>query len=315
MVSRMKPKVSVIIPLFNQKKFVAETIESVLNQTYPRVETLVVNDGSTDDPFPVIRKFLGKIRFIDQKNCGLAEARNRGIRESNGEYIQFLDADDLLHQDKLSVQTEFSLRYGAEISYCEVDMLFDDSKRIVPLRIGKIDDIFPYYYNFWLPYPTPIHSLLFNRKIFEQFGLFDPTLKANEDRYLLSVLAAKGKSFKYVPFAGGRYRRHSGSMNSHRFLMISSALDYYKKVNCEFEKEFFFRKFKYSPYQMMCANLTFLYFQEIRKGAPRKLLNQIRQLLKEESVEFFADPIPSRFSGFKLPKMFSASYIKRWLKF
>ena len=124
----MKPKVSIIIPLYNQKKYIGEAIKSVLDQTYSNIEIIVVNDGSTDDPFPVIQKFIKRIRLINQKNYGLAEARNTGIKAAEGEYIQFLDADDLLQKNKLSRQIEFSLKQNADITYCEVDWLFDDSK-------------------------------------------------------------------------------------------------------------------------------------------------------------------------------------------
>jgi glycosyltransferase involved in cell wall biosynthesis len=310
----MKPKVSVIIPLYNQKKYIGEAIKSVLDQTYSNIEIIVVNDGSTDDPFPVIQKFVKRIRLINQKNCGLAEARNTGIKAAEGEYIQFLDADDLLQKNKLSRQIEFSLKQNADITYCEIDWLFDDSKRIVSMNIGKIDDIFPYYYNFWLPYPTPIHSLLFNRNIFKHFGLFKAELRANEDRYMLSILAANGVTFKYFPFIGGIYRIHDRSMNADRILMIASAIDYYKKLNCELGDNCIIEKMNYSGYQMMCANLTFLYFQEIQKGTTRELLRQIRQIIKRESLELYANPIPSRFKKTKLPKMLTASYIRRWLK-
>jgi glycosyltransferase involved in cell wall biosynthesis len=310
----MKPKVSVIIPLFNQKKYIGEAIESVLDQTYSNTEIIVVNDGSTDDPFPVIERFIKRIRLINQENRGLAEARNTGIKAAEGTYIQFLDADDLLHKNKLSRQLEFSLRQNADITYCEVDMFFDESKRIVPIGIGKIDDIFPYYYNFWLPYPTPIHSLLFNRNIFKRFGVFKGELKANEDRYLMSILAAKGVVFSYFPFSGGYYRIHEKSMNTDRILMITSAIDYYKALNSELGDDFITKKMKYSGYQMMCANLTFLYFQEIQKGTNRELLRQIKRIMRRESMEIYANPIPSRFRTLKLPKMLAASYIRRWLK-
>lgn len=310
----MKPKVSVIIPLFNQKRYIGEALESVLDQTYSNTEIIVVNDGSTDDPFPVIEKFIKRIRLINQKNYGLAEARNTGIKAAEGEYIQFLDADDLLHKNKLSKQIEFSLKQNADITYCEVDMLFDKSKKTVPINIGKIDDIFPYYYNFWLPYPTPIHSLLFNRNIFKRFGVFKAELRANEDRYLLSILAANGVVFTYFPFLGGYYRIHDKSMNADRILMITSAIEYYKTLNNELGDDCITKKMKYSGYQMMCANLTFLYFQEIQKGTNRQLLKQIRWIFKRESVEIYANPIPSRFKTLKLPKMLTASYIRRWLK-
>ena len=86
--------VSVIIPNYNYEKFIAETIESVLSQTYKNVEIIVVDDGSKDKSLEVLEKFGDKIRVIQQKNAGVSAARNHGVSFSKGEFIAFLDADD-----------------------------------------------------------------------------------------------------------------------------------------------------------------------------------------------------------------------------
>ena len=86
--------VSVIIPLYNARRYVAQAIESALNQTYSNVEVIVVDDGSTDDPLEVISKY--PVRVIRQDNKGASAARNTGIREATGEFIVTLDADDTI---------------------------------------------------------------------------------------------------------------------------------------------------------------------------------------------------------------------------
>ena len=86
--------VSVIIPLYNARRYVAQAIESALNQTYSNVEVIVVDDGSTDDPLEVISKY--PVRVIRQDNQGVSAARNTGIREATGEFIVTLDADDAI---------------------------------------------------------------------------------------------------------------------------------------------------------------------------------------------------------------------------
>src|ERR1044071_7280152 len=87
--------VSVIIPCYNHAHFLRDAIESVLNQTYSHYEILVVDDGSTDDSATVAESY-SKVRCVRQANQGLSAARNRGIRESQSEYLVFLDADDRL---------------------------------------------------------------------------------------------------------------------------------------------------------------------------------------------------------------------------
>jgi hypothetical protein len=94
--------VSVVIPCYNQAHFMPDPIESVLAQTHPHHEIVVVDDGSTDNTQEVVGRYPG-VRCIRQRNCGLAAARNTGIRRSNGDYLVFLDADDRLLPDALQV--------------------------------------------------------------------------------------------------------------------------------------------------------------------------------------------------------------------
>src|ERR687885_795015 len=97
--------VSVVIPCYNQAHFLGEAIESVLAQSYPHFEIVVVDDGSTDNTSEVAARYPG-VRCIRQNNQGVAAARNTGIRESNGSYLVFLDADDRLLPEALEVGLE-----------------------------------------------------------------------------------------------------------------------------------------------------------------------------------------------------------------
>src|ERR1700730_4939461 len=101
------PLISVLIPCYNASHFVGETLESVFRQSWPNLEVVVVNDGSTDDSADVIRRFARpNLVFLDQNNLGAAASRNAAFEASRGNYVQFLDADDLLSQDKLALQME-----------------------------------------------------------------------------------------------------------------------------------------------------------------------------------------------------------------
>ena len=96
-----KPLVSVIIPTYNSAGYIEEALESVFEQTLQDFEIIVVDDGSTDGTGEVLRKYGDRIRYIYQENNGPASARNGGIRVARGEYIAFLDADDLWVSTKL----------------------------------------------------------------------------------------------------------------------------------------------------------------------------------------------------------------------
>ena len=96
------PLVSIIIPAYNARRLIGESIDSVLNQTYSNCEILVIDDGSTDGTRAFLQHRYGdQIRYIYQKNQGRGAARNYGLRLARGKYIQFLDADDLILPDKI----------------------------------------------------------------------------------------------------------------------------------------------------------------------------------------------------------------------
>jgi len=121
----VQPTVSVIIPAYNAAEFIGAAIESVLSQEVHADEILVIDDGSTDNTASIVRAYGGPVRYIGQANGGPARARNRGLVESRGHYVAFLDADDLWSADKLRRQVGFMERHP-EIGFCFADcMEFD----------------------------------------------------------------------------------------------------------------------------------------------------------------------------------------------
>ncbi|HLF72415.1 MAG TPA: glycosyltransferase family A protein [Dehalococcoidia bacterium] len=106
--------VSVVIPVYNGEDFIAEAIESVLAQDYASFEVIVVDDGSTDRSGAIAGAFPAPVRCLHQANCGLGAARNAGVTNARGEYLAFLDADDLWAPDKLSAQVA-TLREAPEL--------------------------------------------------------------------------------------------------------------------------------------------------------------------------------------------------------
>jgi glycosyltransferase involved in cell wall biosynthesis len=103
----MKPLVSILIPAYNAEKWISDTLRSALAQTYPHLEIVVVDDGSTDGTFQVVQKFEADgVRLVAQQNQGAAATRNAAYKLCNGDYVQWLDADDLLSPDKVQRQVE-----------------------------------------------------------------------------------------------------------------------------------------------------------------------------------------------------------------
>ena len=111
----MTPLVSILIPAYNAETWIADTIESAIAQTWPHKEIIVVDDGSTDGTLAIARQFeSNEVRVVTQSNQGAAAARNKAFSLSRGDYIQWLDADDLLSPDKIAHQMRQRRRQGIE---------------------------------------------------------------------------------------------------------------------------------------------------------------------------------------------------------
>ena len=106
----MKPLVSVIIPTYNGAKFIDDAVRSALSQTYPNVEVIVVDDGSSDGTKEVLSPYGSKIKYIYQENKGVSAARNNGIRNASGEFVAFLDSDDAWLPEKIELQVAEMLK-------------------------------------------------------------------------------------------------------------------------------------------------------------------------------------------------------------
>ena len=131
--------ISVVIPLYNKEKQIANTLQTVLKQTFQDFEIVIVNDGSTDNSVAEVEKVQdSRIRVIHQQNAGVASARNKGIEESKYDLVAFLDADDEWKPEYLETQYKLYLKYP-ECSVYVVNYEFRDSKgKITPSIINKL---------------------------------------------------------------------------------------------------------------------------------------------------------------------------------
>jgi len=289
-------KISVVIPLYNQKKYVGQAIESILSQTHKNVEVIVVDDGSTDNPADILDIYKTQITIIRQENMGLSVARNSGMDISTGEYIQFLDADDFLYEDKLKNQLDFMVRHNEGISYCEIAQYNQEKNKYFLRYVGDVDDALESLFFTWKIYPFPIHSLLFDKKIFEK-RRFPVTLKAAEDRYFLSILALEGYVFRYFPYIGGGRRLHSNNMNKDRIHIYENMIKYYMElsknksaVKCLEERTG--KKFDF----LVRDNVSYMYLRDFENCSSRKTLKKIDRV-------FFAHKIDKCFSELPFPNV------------
>ncbi len=129
-----KGLVSIITPCYNGAKYISETIDSVLAQTYENWEMIIVDDGSKDNSAEIVREYMtndSRIKLLQQANAGSAAARNNGIRECDGQYIALLDADDLWEPEFLAEQTAFMQANDAVCVYCSYRCINENSEEIL----------------------------------------------------------------------------------------------------------------------------------------------------------------------------------------
>lgn len=185
-----QPLVSVIIPTFNGSRFLAESIESALGQTYPRVEVIVVDDGSTDDTSRVAMQYEDRIKYIAQKNAGTAAARNTGIRHASGELIALLDHDDRWLPHKLERQVPRSLT-NAKVGLVHTGarwFLSEDGRttsEVLPRESMDLHDLLA-----WCR--VCCATTLFSKSVIDEVGGFDESLLGTDDWDMWIRIAGAG---------------------------------------------------------------------------------------------------------------------------
>lgn len=205
----MQPKVSILIPCYNAERWIAQAIESALSQTYPDQEIIVVDDGSTDNSLAIIREFEDKIFWETGPNRGGNVARNRLLELSNGEWLQYLDADDYLLPDKVEKQ----VCYLSEVP--RTDILYSPSIFKHYQVNGSSQEV--------LPIPEPFDpwillarwflpqtgSPLWRKQALLDVGGWKPEQPCCQEHELYLRLLMAGKTFEYFSEAGSVYRQWS----------------------------------------------------------------------------------------------------------
>lgn len=199
-----KTLVSVIMPAYNLERYIAKSIESVLNQSYSFFELIIVNDGSKDGTEQLIEKYAEsdkRIKIINQENAGVSVARNKGIELARGEYISFLDGDDLWHRDFLNEMLSYIENNDENIDfiYAKTEECFSDDRKTVLGGDRVVDGYFEDFLapNCELRLAFHIGAMLVRRKLLNRYNIrFVPGLRLSEDTgfiiELLSVTKAHG---------------------------------------------------------------------------------------------------------------------------
>ena len=209
---------SIVVTAYNQDWVLDETLRSIAAQTYRPLECVIVNDGSSDETPRIISRFVDRygddlrVVAIEQENAGAQRARNRGVCASHGEFITFLDGDDVLAPHKSEVQLLFlRSREGAQS-----DVAYSDAKWLVQrgdefeagdyVGLGFCQDVLTSLLRMdrW----NPPFVYVCRRRAIQATGAWDPQIRINQDFEYFLRMASKAQRFAYVPGMAGYYRKH-----------------------------------------------------------------------------------------------------------
>lgn len=248
----MNDLVSIIMPSYNTAKFISESIESVLNQTYSNWELIIIDDCSKDNTDEVVSKYLSDDRikyFKNDNNCGAALSRNKALREAKGKWIAFLDSDDLWENNKLEMQIKFMTDnnyYFSYTNYCEID---EESKEIGKMITGPKKVTKRRMFNYcWMGCLTVMYDA-------EKVGLIQiADIKKNND-YAMWLQVCKKTNCYLLKENLAQYRKRTGSISNHSYKALI---------------KWHYRLFRFAEKKSVIASL-FLTFGNLFYGVIKKI--------------------------------------------
>ena len=294
--------VSIIIPVYNQEKYLKETLNSVINQTYSNWECILVNDGSVDNSVAIIKECLtqdNRFHFIDSDNKGVSNARNLALKQAKGDYILFLDGDDLIHPEKLqNAISNFKESTDLDIVF-NTTTYFQDSIDNNLYEI-KIDVNLLNFNNLLLYWGEkiilPIHSAIIKKSLFEGIE-YNCELTAQEDWLVWLRLFQKKPNVQVLDNVLSYYRKH----NSSRTQSFSVKEDHFKAL------QIFEKYIDAESYKLLLLHQIKRYYIRANENAYK--LNEIKQS-KTFRTAFFLKNMMVKLKLIGVIKLLSSKFFK-----
>jgi len=321
------PKVSVVIPTYNRAQFIVRALESVFAQTYKNYEIIVIDDGSTDDTPQVMKQFDGRLNYIRKENGGSASACNRGIAESKGEYIAFLDSDDYWTPEKLAEQVKvLDSQPKVGIVYSRMPIINEKGERLGTKPAGISGKNFKELLEVWGDLPTS--TVMTRRACFDKAGFFDPALKTMQDIDMWLRIARFYDLYEIEGKVLAYYFRHSEQITTSRINVYEGLVKIYQKILKTFEdaprelfvnriamnrytlsREYYLEKFYYESFRNVVAVIFYkplvgMLFFEKGDGLFKKALKLVKPYVFLV-VSFFTLAAQGAVNLFKRPKNIS----------
>lgn len=238
----MNDLISVIIPVYNVEQYLERCINSILNQSYNKLEIILVNDGSTDNSKDICLKYKNidnRIKIINQNNGGLSKARNTGINYSVGKYICFIDSDDFIHKDMINILYNNLIKTKSDISMCSFEKVYEEKKDL------KVASNYIEYYNpkFYdnLFNNLKIETIISCNKLYKK-SLFNGLLyrenKFHEDEFIIHHILKKANKIVYDKNKLYYYYQRENSITNNYSIKnldvieaLEDRIDFFKELN------------------------------------------------------------------------------------
>lgn len=228
-------KVSVVIPVFNSERFLKDSLESVLNQTYSDIEIICIDDGSTDNSLEILNEFSAKIKIIHQTNNGLASALNRGLEQMSGRWFKWFSPDDILNFDAIEILVKKGLELGDGcIVYSNWDMIDEKGQFLRSFSESNYNHLSNFEYNIRLldGQQINVNTCIIPAKLFSDGlkirNLQDP-VAIDYDLFLQAGILHKAK-FHLIENSLVKYRIHSEQLSHQK---ITKSLSFLDKIKSE----------------------------------------------------------------------------------
>lgn len=205
------PAVSVVIPVYNSEKYVEKCIQSVMAQTLPDLEIIIINDGSTDESGRILRELTQKdsrIVLLEQANQGVAAARNQGVEKATGKYITFVDGDDYLQEDYIELMYNLAEKETLDMVICGLTYVDEGGKelnRVIPGVYKRLEN------EEWTFRVSAVCSHLYRRELWERYDVKFQSGERGEDMPVSLFFAAICSRINTLPECGYYYVQHASS--------------------------------------------------------------------------------------------------------
>ncbi len=204
----MRPKVSIVVPVYNGERYIRETLSSILDQTYDNIECIVVNDGSTDNTFAICNEFADRIHVFTKSNGGQSAALNYGWGKATGKYLSYLSADDLLHKNAIEcLVTVAEETPGGVVVFPSYELIDSCGEKIKDFKVcfSEKNSMFERFY-------CPVGpGAIFSRSLFEDMGGWRVDLRQIPDFEYWLRLACGAAGFVYHSTILSSFRIHAAS--------------------------------------------------------------------------------------------------------